>query len=206
MQGHLDIPLNETGRWQAMRAADALSGEGITAIYASDLSRAHDTALALSARIGVPVLVDAGLRERCFGVFQGLAFTEIETRWPDQSRRWRQRDPAFAPEGAETLTGFCTRSVDTASRMAAAHLGATIAIVAHGGVLDCLYRAATRVDLQTARTWQLGNAGINRLLYTLQGFTLIGWGDVQHLDRSGLDERNDGPIDPLTPTRALPLR
>ena len=67
-----------------------------------------------------------------------------------------------------------------------------IALVAHGGVMDCLYRAATRVDLQAPRSWSLANAAINRLLYTAEGFTLVGWNDTRHLDGTGpLDERND---------------
>ena len=73
-------------------------------------------------------------------------------------------------------------------RLAAAHPGRTIVLVAHGGVLDCLYRAATRIDLQAPRTWQLGNASINRLLHTPDGFTLVGWSDTSHLDGASLDE------------------
>jgi hypothetical protein len=55
-------------------------------------------------------------------------------------------------------------------------------LVAHGGVLDVLYRIATGQDMQAPRTWQLGNAAINRLLWTPQGFSLVGWADTQHLD------------------------
>ena len=57
-----------------------------------------------------------------------------------------------------------------------------IALVAHGGVLDCLYRAASHIALDAPRSWEVGNATINRLLYTPQGFTLIGWGDSFHLE------------------------
>ena len=55
--------------------------------------------------------------------------------------------------------------------------------MAHGGVLDVLYRAAARVALDAPRTWQLGNAGINRLLASDEGFVLVGWGDTTHLDQ-----------------------
>ena len=75
-----------------------------------------------------------------------------------------------------------------ASRLAAAHAGQTIALVCHGGVLDALYRAATHQPLDAPRTWVLGNAGINRLLCTPQGFTLVGWNDAAHLDGLVLDE------------------
>jgi probable phosphoglycerate mutase len=188
IQGQLDIPLNDTGRWQAARLARALAGEPLHAIYTSDLGRAHQTAQALAAATGVPVVPDTGLRERGFGVFEGMTFKEIEQRWPEQSQRWRQRDPAFGPEGGETLAAFYERSIATATRLAAAHPGQAIALVAHGGVLDCLYRAGSRITLQAPRTWHLGNAGINRLLYTPEGFTLIGWGDTFHLEDDALDE------------------
>jgi probable phosphoglycerate mutase len=54
-------------------------------------------------------------------------------------------------------------------------------LVAHGGVMDVLYRAATRQELQAPRTWQLGNAAINRMLWTPEGFSLVGWSDTAHL-------------------------
>ena len=76
----------------------------------------------------------------------------------------------------------------TASRLAAGHPGRTLLLVTHGGVLDCLYRAASRVELNAPRTWELANTGVNRLLYTPQGFTLVGWGDTQHLNDAVLDE------------------
>src|SRR5688572_15720897 len=78
IQGHLDVPLNDTGRWQAQRMGAALADETLDAIYASDLSRAHETALALSHTVGVAVQTEPGLRERHFGEFQGLTFNEIE--------------------------------------------------------------------------------------------------------------------------------
>jgi len=188
IQGQLDIPLNDTGRWQAARLARALADEPLQAVYASDLGRAHTTAQAVAAAAGLEVIADTGLRERGFGIFEGLTFREIEQRWPEQSARWRRRDPHFGPEGGETLAGFYARCVAAATRLAAAHPGQTIALVAHGGVLDCLYRAGSRIELQAPRTWQLGNAGINRLLYTPEGFTLVGWGDTFHLEDDALDE------------------
>lgn len=188
IQGQLDIPLNDTGRWQARRLARALADEPLDAVYASDLGRAHATAQALAGAIGKPVITDAGLRERGFGIFEGMTFVEIERRWPEASERWRRRDPDFGPEGGETLNAFYARCVAAAERIAAAHPGQHIAIVAHGGVLDCLYRAGSRIALQAPRTWVLANAGINRLLYTPDGFTLVGWGDTFHLEDDALDE------------------
>ncbi len=192
IQGQLDIPLNDTGRWQAHRLALAVTEEGIAAVYASDLLRAFETAQAVASGSGRPVVTDIGLRERGFGIFEGFTFNEIAARWPEQSERWRKRDPDFAPEGGESLRDFYARSVATATRLAAAHPGETIALVAHGGVMDCLYRAASRIDLQAPRSWQLGNASINRLLYADAGLTLVGWSDTYHLEDNSLDESTDG--------------
>ena len=191
MQGQLDIPLNETGRWQARRLALALADEGISAVYSSDLLRAFETAQSVARGSGQPIVSDRGLRERSFGVFEGLTFREVEQRWPEQSERWRKRDPDHGPEGGETLRDFHARCVATATRLAAAHPGETIALVAHGGVMDSLYRAASRIGLDAPRSWQLGNASINRLLYTPQGFTLVGWSDTCHLEDDPLDESSD---------------
>jgi probable phosphoglycerate mutase len=188
IQGQLDVPLNDTGRWQARRVAEAVAHEGLSAVYASDLARAHETACAVARTAGVDVIARRGLRERGFGVFEGHTFAQIEARWPDAALRWRRRDPEFGPDGGETLRAFYARCVEAASEIAARHAGEAIALVAHGGVMDCLYRAAARVALDAPRTWQLGNASVNRLLYTAQGFVLVGWSDTRHLEHAALDE------------------
>ena len=192
IQGQLDVPLNDIGRWQAHRLALAVSDEGIDAVYASDLLRAMQTAQAVAAGTGREIVTDPGLRERGFGVFEGLTYAEIQQRFPEMSERWRKRDPTFGAPGGETLRDFFDRSVATVTRLALAHPGQTIAVVSHGGVMDALYRAAARIALDAPRSWQLGNASINRLLHTPQGFTLVGWSDTFHLEDDSLDDTSDG--------------
>lgn len=192
MQGQLDTALSARGRWQASRAAEALGGEGIEAIFASDLARALDTARAIADRVGLPIGTDTGLRERHFGVFQGSTYAEIDARWPADSARWRRHEPDFGPEGGETFRAFSARAVAAVTRIAEAKRGRTILVVTHGGVLDCLYRAASRIDLAAPRTWLLGNAAINRLLWSEQGFSLVGWSDTAHLDGATLDDESEG--------------
>jgi probable phosphoglycerate mutase len=189
IQGHLDIPLNATGLWQARQLAGALAGEAISAIYTSDLLRARTTAQAVADATGARLADEPGLRERAFGLFQGRTFAEIEAEQPEQARRWRQRDPDYAPEGGESLRALRERVIGTTHRVAARHPGGLVLLVAHGGVLDVLYRAATRQDIQAPRTWQLGNAAINRLLWTHgHGLSLVGWADTQHLEHAARDE------------------
>jgi len=188
IQGHLDIPLSANGRWQAERLASALKDASISAIYASDLTRAWETAQYIGQAQGLQVIKEIGLRERDFGDFEGKTFAEIEVLLPEQSMRWRKRDPDFYPTGGESLVALRGRVLEAAERLAAQHPGEQIALVGHGGVMDVLYRAATRLDIQAPRTWALGNTAINRLLWTPEGFTLVGWADTLHLDDDVLDE------------------
>ena len=129
-----------------------------------------------------------GLRERGFGTFEGETWADIAEKWPDESRRWKQRDPHFAPPGGETPTQLLARVQTTVDDIASRHPGEHIVLVAHGGVMDMLYRLATRQELHAPRTWHLGNAAINRLLWTPDGLSLVGWGDARHLEDDLLDE------------------
>ena len=185
IQGHLDIPLNDAGLRQAARAARALADESIAAIYSSDLLRAYATAEAVARASGAPLRAESDLRERGFGEFQGRTFKDIEASHPEAAYLWRTRDPGFVPPGGgESLLMLRERIAAALERIAGRHQGEQIVLVAHGGVLDTLYRLATRQDLQAPRTWALANAALNRLLWTPEGLSLVGWGDTGHLDGS----------------------
>ena len=192
IQGQLDIGLNARGRWQAAQVAQALRGESLQAVYASDLARAWDTAQAIAQASAVGLTAHTGLRERGFGEFEGLTHADIEARWPEHGLRWRQRDPHWAPPGGESLAELRDRIRGTVDELALAHVGQQIVLVAHGGVLDALYRLATGQTIQAPRSWQLGNATINRLLWTPEGLSLVGWSDASHLESEPvLDETSD---------------
>lgn len=188
IQGHTDIALNPHGHWQARRLGAVLAEEPIDAIYTSDLSRAYQTAEAVAQASGVALVVEPGLREREFGAFEGKTFAEIEALWPEQALAWRKRVPDFAPVGGESLVQFRDRVLGTVQLLVQQHQQGQIVLVAHGGVMDLLYRAATGQALQAPRTWVLGNAAINRLFWTDGGPTLVGWADTRHLDDAALDE------------------
>jgi len=199
IQGHLDIDLNKTGRWQAQRVGHALAEEPIHAIYSSDLRRAFKTAQAIAnapARLtasraeALEVTPNLQLRERHFGHLQGKTWAEIETEHAQECKQWRERDPHWAPSGGESLTVLRERISQCVDALARQHMGEQILLVAHGGVMDALYRLATNQSLQAPRTWHLGNAAINRLLWTPQGLSLVGWGDVSHLEEA-LDAPRD---------------
>ena len=88
IQGQLDIGLNATGVWHARRAGGALADEPIGVVYASDLSRAWQTAEEIARPHGLAVQPEPRLRERACGTFEGMSFAEIEATLPEQARRW----------------------------------------------------------------------------------------------------------------------
>jgi len=190
IQGHTDIGLNEVGRWQAERLARSLREEPIAAFYASDLARAHDTAQAVARVHGSAVLTHPGLRERSFGHFEGHTWAELEILHPAETVAWRQRLPDFAPPAGESLLQLQARVIAAVDELAARHPGEQVLMVAHGGVLDVLYRAATRLELQVPRSWPIANTAINRLLWSPEGLSLVGWADTAHLQtEEALDEK-----------------
>jgi probable phosphoglycerate mutase len=147
--------------------------------------------LAIATHAGIApqaVALHAGLRERAFGVFEGCTHAEIEAQWPQDALRWRQRVPDWAPQGGESPLQLRQRVEQTVAHIAARHPGEHIALVAHGGVLDMLYRLATGQEVNAVRTWELGNCAINRLLWTPEGLTLVGWADTAHLEAATRDE------------------
>ncbi|MES2017370.1 MAG: histidine phosphatase family protein [Pseudomonadota bacterium] len=194
LQGHIDIALNEEGLRQADALAGALAGERFDAIIASDLQRAHQTAQALARGRAMPVHSDPHLRERCFGGFEGLLYSEIEQRFPREFAAWQAREvDGEMPPGvrvAETFRQFYQRCVHAITCLAQQHHGQSLALVAHGGVLECAYRAALGLSLETPRNFPVLNASINRFEVSGGRLTLLNWGDVAHLQRGVLDELN----------------
>ncbi len=192
LQGHIDIALNTEGLRQADALGAALAGEHFDAIVASDLQRAWQTADAVAATRGMAVQQDAGLRERCFGGFEGLLYAEIEQHFPVEFAAWqaRQVDAPMppGPRNAETFRQFYERAVAAMLRQANAHQGKSIALVAHGGVLECAYRAALGLSLETPRTFPVLNASINRFTLDNGALKLLSWGEVAHLAPRTLDE------------------
>lgn len=193
LQGHLDIPLNAEGERQAAALGAALANEPLDAIFSSDLRRAMQTAQAVADLQGKTVAIDAGLRERCFGAFEGLRYDEIEAHYPDDYAAWRARERhARYPGGkhvAETLDEFFNRVVGTVDRIVRHGKYHKVALVTHGGVLDCLYRAASdRLDFAAPRDFEVLNASINRLHWTPESMQVMQWADVAHLSPAVLDE------------------
>jgi 2,3-bisphosphoglycerate-dependent phosphoglycerate mutase len=129
-QGHSDRPLNTTGREQAEALAAQLVGEPISAVYSSDLIRAHETARIVARRLGLDVVAVPGLRERRFGSWEGLQDVDVERRFPG----------AHGPPDGETRQEMLRRVLESLEAIAASHPELTVLVVSHGGPIKAALR------------------------------------------------------------------
>jgi probable phosphoglycerate mutase len=139
-QGHADPPLNDVGRRQARELAQALAAERVTAIYCSDLRRAHETARIVGAALGLDVTAVPGLREIDVGSWSGLTRDEIAEQFPEGFTGWLEGAQGHDGESRAELRA---RVVEAAERIVAAHPTGRVLLVTHGGALRALL---TRVE------------------------------------------------------------
>jgi broad specificity phosphatase PhoE len=134
IQGHTDIPLNAEGRRQAEALAAELATSELHAAYASDLSRAWETAATVAERRGLDVRRLASLREKHFGTWEGMTDTEVLARFPHAvNGSWGD---------GETTEQLSARVVEAIHEIARNHPGETVLVVSHGGSIRALYREA----------------------------------------------------------------
>lgn len=189
LQGHIDIGLNTLGLRQAEAAGRWLKDEPVSALYSSDLKRARTTAEHVGRHLRLPVTTAAELRERRYGVLEGLTHEEAAAQHPEVYARFLARDPDYAfPRGGESLVDFNRRIFSWLNAAIARHPGETIALVTHGGVLDVVNRGVRGVRLDAPRDFSIPNAGLNWISHLDGGWRVDAWAEVAHLETSALDE------------------
>ena len=181
IQGHTDIPLNETGRAQALAMAFNAAHQRFHAIYSSDLVRTLETAKVLAQREDMEVKLLPQLRERHYGLFQGITAEQGARLYPVAYAHYLARDLDYDFETGESLRMFAQRVEDAIDWLVRHHSGQTIAAVSHSGVLDVVYRRATGRPLSTPRDFVIPNCALNWFHFDSQGWHLESWADHHHL-------------------------
>ena len=181
MQGQNDSPLTPLGLHQARQLASRLKDVSFTTLYSSDLGRAHQTARCIADATGHEVRADTGLRERCFGIFEGLTNAEIQVQHPEEHVRFATRNPDYAVPGGESTVQFRDRCVACLESIAQRHVGETVVVVSHGLVLDMVYRTANGMPLDVPRGFPLLNCAVNTFRHSPAGWLAVAVGDVSHL-------------------------
>lgn len=202
-QGHTDIGLNDRGLQQARSLGaylrhDTRILQNTNAAYCSDLTRARLTAEILLDTQLAPVS-RTDLRERDYGHFSGMTAEEMAAHDPAQYQALRDRIPDRAISGGESLLAFYDRIKTAMACILNDHPGQQVMLVAHGGVLDCVYRMATQTPLQTTRTWLLPNCALNILdaEHETGELQIRLWADLNHLkntEQHNIGDEVDGRV------------
>ena len=181
MQGQSDTPLNALGRAQAQRAAQRLRHEPVRAIYSSDLARALETATIIGQALGLPVVTSARLRERRYGMWEGLTWSEIQARYPEQMAERRARPLEFAPPGGESGQELLARALAELQIIGQRHLGEVVVVVTHGGLCYVLLHHILGGVNGDRREFTFGNASIHTLDVSGERWSVIAMNDIAHL-------------------------
>lgn len=179
-QGHTDIPLDETGLWQAARLSEAFRSIPVSRILSSDLKRSLQTAQAVGQTIGLGVDTTPVLRERSFGEWEGLGFAELYNQYealggPNTPHH------EIRPPGGESMADVWDRMEPVRDEIVAHE--DDLLVVTHGGTVSLLLAKLLQGTIHTARSFRFGNTAVTELRRRSDSrFVLIRYNDTTHLD------------------------
>ena len=181
--GHSDFPLTETGKMQAERCADALKSEIIDAVYASDLSRAFETAIPVARAHDLTVTPHKGLREIFAGEWEGKSFDQLDEEYPEGFDVWKKDLGRAHPEGGESVAELFDRIIATLGEIAKEQEGKTVCIATHATPIRTVCTAAMGggAEDMSKLSWT-PNASISIFEYENGIFTPVKTGIVDHLE------------------------
>jgi broad specificity phosphatase PhoE len=178
--GSTDTPLTERGRRQAQRVAAFLAERhpDATTVYSSPLERARDTAALISDRLGVPLVIDVDLSEYHLGSWEGISYSDLHQK----HRFWEEikKDADFAPHGGESPRVVVERFTGSLKRIAKAHQGERVIVVAHGGALSMVLAALLDGDYSQ---WKrvMHNCAVSELVIDPEP-ALLSFNLIEHLE------------------------
>ena len=185
-QGHGDSALTETGRSQAQAVGRRLRGVSHDLMISSDLGRTVQTAEMIAEFTGDTPSTDSRLRERNYGVLEGMRIPDILEKHPEAFRRLMADDPDYTIAQGESHRQHYDRTVAFIEGFLAARPGRTAFVVAHGGVLDNIFRFVAGLPLNRPRCSVTPNASLNVItngfFYGTRRWVIESWGDVSHLN------------------------
>ena len=190
VQGQTDVPLSALGEAQALALAAVLAGERFGALYASDLARVRQTAAPAARALGLAPRLEAALRERHYGKFETLTYTEARERFPLDFARFKAKEPDYDFGTGESLARFNARALACVAAIARRHAGEQVLVFTHGGVLEMVRRHALGLGLAAPRDFEIPNAAINWIEVSGEGWRVQAWAETGHLD-AALDDLRD---------------
>lgn len=168
-----DPPLNATGRAQARSAAASLASMDVDHIYSSPMRRTLATGEAIQHATSAPLATDAGLRERRFGVWEGLFFKDIEERYPEEYERWKQNPALYHPDAGESIPDLQVRVRRVVKEVIARHPGKRVVIVSHVGPIRVAICDALGLPVQGYRRLTIDYGSLTRVDYGARQNNLV---------------------------------
>jgi 2,3-bisphosphoglycerate-dependent phosphoglycerate mutase len=189
LQGHTDIDLNMRGIAQAEQMARALQKINFQfdILYTSDLQRAAKTAKEIERLFEKSAVVNSELRERHLGALQGLTMADAPRIEPELWKSHIKRNLDEELRGGESINQFSGRIREVLDQIREQHIGKTILIVSHGGVLDMMYRLASKQSLDSEKVVVVPNASLNWISHDGESWKVDSWADTNHLESLALD-------------------
>lgn len=179
-QGHTDIPLDETGLWQAAQLGKAFRPKRVPRILSSDLMRSLQTAEAVAQSLGVTVETTTRLRERSFGEWEGLHFAELYAQYEAHGAPETPHHE-IRPPGGESMVDVWAR-LDSVVEEIVSHED-DLLVVTHGGTVSLLLAKLLSGTIHTARSFRFGNTAVTELRRRPDGrIVLLRYNDTTHLN------------------------
>jgi alpha-ribazole phosphatase len=164
-KGSIDVPISQEGLEQVRKAADfiraELQGGELSAVYTSPLSRAVDSAQIIAEPYSIEPVTDDNLKERHFGIWEGMTFAEIREQYPDEFRKWADNPLEHSPVGGESSIEVRDRIVPAVEDIISRHGDESIAIVGHGGVNRIIICHLLGIPLEHMFRIEQDNAAVN---------------------------------------------
>lgn len=181
-QGHSDVPLSAEGRAQAAALGKNLVVDHVDAIYASDLTRAMETAAPLAQRFGLEVISDPLLRELNFGSWEGRNFNDVNAENPDAMKTFYNDPERVNIPDSEPFPEFQRRVAGRVREIVAQERGKRIVIVSHGASIRILF--ADILSMPIRSIWHVSqlNTAVNKIRFEDDGFAVVTlMNDTSHL-------------------------
>ncbi|MDN5345332.1 MAG: hypothetical protein PWQ18_1446 [Clostridia bacterium] len=184
-QGHSDVALSPRGRQQAELLQERFRRVHLDSVYASDLSRALETATTIAAPHGLAVNPVRALREINFGAWEGLTYQEIIAGYQREWEAWRQDPGHRLVPGGESFHQVKDRVWAAFNGIVQQETGHHILMVAHGGSLRALICSILGLDLSAVWRFRLDNTGVSVVDCYGDKRILTLLNDVHHLEALG---------------------
>lgn len=183
LQGFTDSPLTKKGIKQAELLGKELRCRQYDVLIVSDLYRAEHTARILNQHFNLEIIKNIGLRERSFGIMEGLTREEIEQKYAETYHAYMKRKSTYEIPKGESLVRFYNRVITALEDIINQYKNRKILIVSHGGVLDCVIRHIFHLKLDDSRNFTIYNTSVNSFIIKNNKWILEEWGNINHLKK-----------------------